>query len=55
VRIEMTTLPDNEASLGLARKLGFQREGVMRSRNFERGRHVDLVLLSLLASELRQR
>jgi RimJ/RimL family protein N-acetyltransferase len=55
VRIEMTTLPDNEASLGLARKLGFQREGVMRSRNFERGEHVDLVLLSLLAGELGQR
>src|SRR4029077_14843792 len=27
VRIEMTTLPDNDASLGLARKVGFQREG----------------------------
>lgn len=55
VRIEMTTLPDNDASLALARKLGFQREGLMRSRNFERGKHVDLVMLSLLASELDQR
>jgi RimJ/RimL family protein N-acetyltransferase len=55
VRIEMTTLPDNDASLGLARKLGFRREGLMRSRNYERGKHVDLVLLSLLDGELGQR
>jgi RimJ/RimL family protein N-acetyltransferase len=52
VRIEMTTLPGNEGSLALARKIGFQREGLMRSRNFERGEQVDLVLLSLLAGEL---
>jgi RimJ/RimL family protein N-acetyltransferase len=53
-RIEMTTVPDNEGALALARKLGFTREGVLRSRNFERGAHVDLVMLSLLAGELRQ-
>jgi RimJ/RimL family protein N-acetyltransferase len=52
VRIEMTTLPDNEAALGLARKVGFQREGLLRSRNFERGRQVDIVILGLLAGEL---
>jgi RimJ/RimL family protein N-acetyltransferase len=52
VRIEMTTLPDNEAALGLARKVGFQREGLLRNRNFERGDQVDIVMLSLLAGEL---
>lgn len=52
VRIEMTTLPDNEAALGLARKVGFQREGLLRNRNFERGEQVDIVMLSLLAGEL---
>jgi RimJ/RimL family protein N-acetyltransferase len=50
-RIEMTTLPDNEAALGLARKVGFQREGLLRARNFERGRRVDIVMLGLLAGE----
>jgi ribosomal-protein-alanine N-acetyltransferase len=53
-RIEMTTLTDNEGSLAVASKLGFTREGVMRARNFERGKQVDLVLLSLLRGELRQ-
>jgi RimJ/RimL family protein N-acetyltransferase len=52
VRIEMTTLPDNAASLGLARKVGFQREGLLRSRNFERGAQVDIVMLAVLAGEL---
>lgn len=51
VRIEMTTLPDNEAALALARKLGFTREGLLRSRNYERGEHVDMVMLSLLRSD----
>jgi len=52
VRIEMTTLPDNAASLALARKLGFTREGLLRSRNFERGKQVDIVMLAVLAGEL---
>jgi ribosomal-protein-alanine N-acetyltransferase len=50
-RIEMTTLPGNEAALGLARKLGFTREGLLRSRNYERGEYVDIVILSLLRSD----
>ena len=53
VRIEMTTLPDNDGSLALARKLGFQREGLLRKRNFERGKQVDIVMLGLLRDELR--
>jgi RimJ/RimL family protein N-acetyltransferase len=47
-RLEITTTPDNAAALALARSLGFEREGVMRSRNFERGRRVDVVMLARL-------
>lgn len=52
-RIEMTTLPENEASQALARKLGFTGEGVLRQRNFERGKHVDIVMLGVLRGELK--
>jgi RimJ/RimL family protein N-acetyltransferase len=52
-RIEMTTLPDNEGSLALAAKIGFTREGLLRQRNFERGKHVDIVMLGVLRGELR--
>src|SRR3954447_21741827 len=53
VRIEMNTLPDNEAALALAAKLGFTREGLLRQRNFERGKQVDVVMLAVLRGELR--
>jgi len=53
-RIEMTTFPDNAGALELARKLGFTREGLLRSRNFERGNYVDIVMLGVLRGELRQ-
>jgi RimJ/RimL family protein N-acetyltransferase len=51
-RIEMTTLPDNAGALALAAKLGFTREGLLRQRNFERGNHVDIVILGVLRGEL---
>jgi RimJ/RimL family protein N-acetyltransferase len=50
-RVEMTTLPDNPGALALAASLGFTREGVMRQRNFERGRRVDVVMLGVLRDE----
>ncbi len=53
VRIEMTTLPDNDGALALGRKLGFEREGLLRQRNFERGKQVDIVMLAVLRGELR--
>ena len=50
-RVELTTTPDNEATRRLAAGLGFVEEGVMRERNLERGRRVDVVMLSVLARE----
>jgi RimJ/RimL family protein N-acetyltransferase len=45
-RIEITTTPDNAAARALAESLGFTAEAVMRERNLERGRRVDVLLLA---------
>lgn len=50
-RIELTTTPDNLAAAALARKLGFAHEGVLRSRDVEHGRRVDIVWFGLLRDE----
>jgi RimJ/RimL family protein N-acetyltransferase len=47
-RIEITTTPENRAARALAERLGFTEEGIMRSRNQERGRRVDVVMLARL-------
>jgi [ribosomal protein S5]-alanine N-acetyltransferase len=47
-RLEITTTPDNVAALALARSLGFEQEGVMRARNYERGRRLDVAMLARL-------
>ena len=50
-RVEMITLPalpHIDSVLGLAERLGFEREGVMRERNFERGRRLDTLILAVL-------
>lgn len=47
-RIEITTTADNDAAQRLAQRLGFETEGVMRARNHERGRRVDVVMLARL-------
>jgi RimJ/RimL family protein N-acetyltransferase len=51
LRVEMTTTPDNAATLALAARLGFTREGTMRARNIERGERVDVVMLAVLREE----
>jgi RimJ/RimL family protein N-acetyltransferase len=48
-RIEIKTTPDNRAALALAASLGFEQEGILRARNLERGRRVDLVMYARLA------
>lgn len=47
-RLEITTTPDNAAARALAAALGFEQEGIMRARNLERGRRVDIVLMARL-------
>ncbi|MFG3288989.1 GNAT family N-acetyltransferase [Streptomyces sp. NPDC048179] len=48
-------LAQNEASLGLFRRLGFTEEGRLREHVFLAGRHHDLVMMGLLADEFDQR
>jgi RimJ/RimL family protein N-acetyltransferase len=47
-RLEITTTPDNAPALSLAAALGFRHEGLLRARNVERGRRVDVVVLGRL-------
>jgi RimJ/RimL family protein N-acetyltransferase len=47
-RIEITTTPENRAARALAEGLGFAEEGIMRARNHDRGRRVDVVMLARL-------
>jgi len=41
----------NPASLRVAERAGYVREGVMRSLHFKNGRRIDAVLLSRLPSD----
>ena len=53
-RLELITEPDNVASQRVAEKVGFQREGVLRSHLMHGdGRLRDSVMFSLLPGELR--
>jgi RimJ/RimL family protein N-acetyltransferase len=52
-RMELITDPDNHASQRVATKVGFQREGVLRSHLLHRdGRRRDSIMFSLLPGEL---
>jgi ribosomal-protein-alanine N-acetyltransferase len=50
-RIEAAVFPDNIPSHRLLKKLGFQREGVLREYEFLKGEFVDLTMYSLLRRE----
>ncbi len=53
VRIELWALPGNEASLRVAERAGFRREGVFRSRLAFGGELRDVVVTSLLRDDPR--
>ncbi|WP_242069728.1 GNAT family N-acetyltransferase [Paenibacillus dendritiformis] len=50
-RIEAKVDPENIASERLLLRLGFQKEGVMRQQEFEKGRYVDIAVFSMLKCE----
>lgn len=51
-RVHLTTHVDNEGSQKVAERAGFRREGVLRSWEEIRAARVDLVMYSLVASDL---
>ena len=51
-RIELLANPENGPSQRLAEKAGFVREGVLRSYRRRKGRREDLIMFSLLPSDL---
>lgn len=52
-RVEALTNGENLAEQRALEKLGFQREGVMRSRSFIRGNYSDVLVYGLLRDEAR--
>ncbi|HET9101898.1 MAG TPA: GNAT family protein [Solirubrobacteraceae bacterium] len=51
-RLELLTEPGNRALLAAARQAGFVQEGLLRGYLRERGRRVDVIMLSLLPRDL---
>jgi RimJ/RimL family protein N-acetyltransferase len=51
-RLQLTTMIDNVASARLAEKVGFRREGVLRAWIDNRGTRADMIIHSLLPSEI---
>jgi RimJ/RimL family protein N-acetyltransferase len=51
-RISLLTDPRNTSSIGVAERVGFQREGVLRSWTDVNGERVDQVSLSLLPTDV---
>jgi len=54
-RIEAFPHPENEASIRLLERLGFQREGVARKRHFMSGEFHDAAMYGLLRSDLERK
>jgi RimJ/RimL family protein N-acetyltransferase len=51
-RVELVVEPGNAASLRVAERAGFTREGVLRQRLLIHGRRADVVMFSLLPGEV---
>jgi RimJ/RimL family protein N-acetyltransferase len=51
-RVQLVTEPDNAAMVAAARRAGFVEEGVLRGYLRDRGRRVDVTMLSLVTADL---
>jgi RimJ/RimL family protein N-acetyltransferase len=51
-RLELLVQPGNGASLALGERVGFTREGLLRSHSVVRGERKDMVMMSLLPGEV---
>jgi RimJ/RimL family protein N-acetyltransferase len=51
-RLELLVQPDNAASLAMAERAGYTREGLLRSHSLIRNERKDMVMMSLLPSDL---
>ena len=51
-RVQLVTEPDNGALVAAARRAGFVEEGMLRGYLRERGRRVDVTMLSLVAGDM---
>jgi RimJ/RimL family protein N-acetyltransferase len=50
-RVELRITVDNEPSIRVAEKCGYEREGVLRSLHFKQGRRHDMAVYARLARE----
>ena len=50
-RIELKIDPENEKSLGVAKRMGFIQEGVLRGEHFNNGEYRDSIMFSKMKSE----
>ncbi len=51
LRIELFVYPDNVRAIRCYEKAGFSREGVLRAREYRRGKYADVVIMSILHEE----
>jgi RimJ/RimL family protein N-acetyltransferase len=51
-RLQIVTHPDNEPMIRAAHAAGFRDEGILRGYMRERGRRIDVAIMSLLPSDL---
>jgi RimJ/RimL family protein N-acetyltransferase len=51
MRVQLLTEPDNEPMLRAARAAGFSAEGILRAYRRERGRRIDVSVMSLVSSD----